>query len=300
MLTSAKQIRTAWTRFPFGPMNLVKNPNVFDFGHVIWNETRPAREAVMDTVSNFNLVMVMDYMAESLLLLKDELCWSLEDIAYFTMNKRPDKFRQVPPPDARDKVRSWSSLDYQIFEAANKTFWKRIKDAGPRFQEDLAKLKLLNAQLQKECLADKMVRDKSQPWFHIEGYALRNPDPTASNFPRCSAMVRSEIEFTNRLKRNQTRTGWTQKKQQKKMELNKKMELKKKKKQKPNKKQQKQNKKQQKTKRAIQNAKKNAKQNAKKNAKQKAKINAGKKQGKKKVIKIKPNGKNPKGARRNI
>ena len=43
---------------------------------------------VIDTVEKeFQLVMISDYMFESLVLLKDELCWDLEDVVYFTLTK---------------------------------------------------------------------------------------------------------------------------------------------------------------------------------------------------------------------
>ena len=43
----------------------------------------------------FDLVMIMDYFDESVVLLKRLVCWELDDILYFKSNERQDKERAV-------------------------------------------------------------------------------------------------------------------------------------------------------------------------------------------------------------
>ena len=190
-------------------MLLVKNPIAHDLNFDIWNQTDAAIAAILKKVkTDFHLILISDYMMESMLLLKDEFCWQLEDIVYFTMNKRPDKLRQKPPANAREKVRAWNKIDYVIFDYVNKTFWEKVRAAGPRFQHELSQLKQLQKDLDYTCLKRGEYRDPSQPWFPIISYKLRNDDIKSPNYKFCSDMIRPEISFTNLLKIKQSKRGW--------------------------------------------------------------------------------------------
>ena len=45
---------------------------------------------VAEILQKFDLIMISDYMDQSLILLKNELGWNIEDILYFSINKRFD------------------------------------------------------------------------------------------------------------------------------------------------------------------------------------------------------------------
>ena len=51
------------------------------------NETN-IKSTVAEIIRKFDLIMISDYMGQNLILLKDELGWNMEDILYFTINKR--------------------------------------------------------------------------------------------------------------------------------------------------------------------------------------------------------------------
>ena len=55
------------------------------------NETK-INSVVAEILQKFDLIMISDYMNESLILLKNELGWEMDDILYFTINKRYDHF----------------------------------------------------------------------------------------------------------------------------------------------------------------------------------------------------------------
>ncbi|XP_066922081.1 uncharacterized protein [Clytia hemisphaerica] len=200
------------TRKPRGNMYLVKNPNAFDLGFPTWLEDEEKVDAILDTVEkDYNLVMISDYMIESLVLLKDELCWNLEDIVYFTLNKRPKKYRQKIQDDSirRNKVRRWNNIDYKLFEHFNQTFWERVRKGGERFQKDVERLKLLNKELEEKCIDRGTYFDKSQPWFPILGYKIRDEAKGTDYYNLCQQMIKPEIEFNNFLRQKQSEHGWT-------------------------------------------------------------------------------------------
>ena len=41
------------------------------------------------------MVLIMEYFDESLVLLKRELCWELDDVVYFKLNQRSKEYKQA-------------------------------------------------------------------------------------------------------------------------------------------------------------------------------------------------------------
>ena len=190
---------------------LVKNPNAFDLGFRTWIENEESILKAVDTVrKDFNLVMISDYMLESLVLLKDELCWDLEDVTHFTLNKRPKKNRQpiTDTPQRREQIRNWSSIDYALFDYYNQTLWHRIAEKGEQFQRDVEKLKTLNKDFREKCIDSGTHYDKSQPWFHILGYKVKEDSKNKDYYELCKQMTRAEIDYNNVLREKQSRKGW--------------------------------------------------------------------------------------------
>ena len=77
--------------------------------------------------------MLTDYMLESLILLKWKLCLSMEDLIFFSSNKRSnseDTETSQKNLTLNEQMRKWNSADYLLYEVANRTFWETVKDFG--------------------------------------------------------------------------------------------------------------------------------------------------------------------------
>lgn len=163
---------------------LAKNPTTFDMGFSVWNEYQLQIDAILDRVKNsFNLVMVSDYMAESLVMLKEELCWDLDDVIYFTRNQREMEVNDR----LREKVKNWNKIDYAIFEHYNKTFWERVHEGGQRFQGEVKKINKASTWLRKKCSEATGFKELKESKYRI----------------LCENMLRSEIDYTKLLKLKQ-------------------------------------------------------------------------------------------------
>lgn len=200
------------TRHPKNPaMYLTKNPNAFDLGFRTWSQDHASVMKIIDTVQkDFQLVMISDYMLESLVLLKDELCWDLKDVVYFTLNKRPKRFRQAVNniSDQRKRVKKWNRIDYELFDHFNQTFWQKVKTKGAQFQKDVEKLRDLNKELEDKCIDHGTHYDKSQPWFPILGYKIKADAIGSTYYELCQQMSRSEIDYNNMLREKQSHLNW--------------------------------------------------------------------------------------------
>lgn len=60
----------------------------------------------------FDLVMIMDYFDESLVLLKRLLCWEIDDILYVKLNERKDNEKATRlSGSVQDNIRRWNKAD---------------------------------------------------------------------------------------------------------------------------------------------------------------------------------------------
>ncbi|CAH1787669.1 unnamed protein product [Owenia fusiformis] len=98
----------------------------------------------------FDLILVTDHMKESLVLLKDVLCWTLDDMLFvshkvanenivnFNTGGLQESNEHTPNMDIAVKnMRRYSRVDYGMFDFFNYTLWERIKTKGDAFRNDL-------------------------------------------------------------------------------------------------------------------------------------------------------------------
>ena len=153
--------------------NLLKNPALFDLGldrkyhdnlTVVGNYIRFLKQ-------EFDLVMLMEYFDESLVLLKRRFCWKMEDILYFKLNERMGIEKQDVTSQVREQIRKWNTADVLLYDAFNQTLWKTIEREGPGFVQDLALFKKLNEAMKKNMFR-REVSDPSVAWK--DSYGLRS------------------------------------------------------------------------------------------------------------------------------
>ncbi|XP_065660407.1 galactose-3-O-sulfotransferase 3 isoform X5 [Hydra vulgaris] len=173
-----------------GVFALAKNPNAFDLGFDIWNETSEYINKVLYSISqNIHLVMIMEYKEESLVMLKNELNWELEDVVFYVHNAR--KFKDNNTNDINDatkKVFDWNKLDAAIYKHFNETFWKKIKTSPLSFDEDVKKLKQWNTDLQGFCNFYKVTETSKRLLANYERKSGEN---------LCKDISMEDVQFTN-------------------------------------------------------------------------------------------------------
>ena len=100
---------------------------------------------------NFLLVMLVEYMDESLVLLKRLMCWKLQDILYHKKNE--GKYLKV---DAVNKenfeiYKNWSNVDHRLYQHFSEVFWRKAHAQGPDFMQEVAHFKQVNIQVLGYC-----------------------------------------------------------------------------------------------------------------------------------------------------
>ncbi|XP_067051347.1 galactosylceramide sulfotransferase-like isoform X2 [Acropora muricata] len=183
-------------------IHLVRNGMFFDLGlsPALQEDEERIWKAIKRLESEFSLVLIMEYFDESLVLLKREFCWDLDDVIYVKQNERKtgeNPFNNVSSPQLKDKIREWNKADLLLYEHFNKTFWSKIKQHGQEFYNDLAELKRKNEEIKRDCVSPEEVTEIA---FRLTGQIRAfKLNKRVSSFNRylCQKMLTNEINYIN-------------------------------------------------------------------------------------------------------
>ncbi|XP_040283697.1 galactose-3-O-sulfotransferase 4-like [Bufo bufo] len=191
-----------------------KNPMTFDLGFdhngpVSLKHFKLLWRAV-DTI--FDLVLIAEYFDESLVLLKDALCWNLDDVLSFPLNTRSDKSRSNVSDEAQERIKSWNQLDWQLYIYFNNSFWNHVERFGrKRMRYKVEELKKRRAQLSEKCLdsqvepsllKDKLMLPHQSGLAKILGYNLKS-GLEQNDQQLCHRLVLPEVQYNDLLKKKQ-------------------------------------------------------------------------------------------------
>lgn len=115
---------------------------------------------------DFDLMLIMEYFEESLVLLRRQFCWPLRSILYISKNVRKYK-NFVTKTNANDgheeyyKMlhKKWSQIDYILYDHFNETFWKKMASHSD-INEEVEYFKELNNNVTTYCMTPLSRREK--------------------------------------------------------------------------------------------------------------------------------------------
>ena len=106
----------------------------------------------LDTLQqDFTMVIIVEYFVESLILLKRKLCWTWKDIFYMKLNNGTYTYSNLNDPELESIYKSWSKLDYLLYDSFNKTFWKQIRQQPGDFFDEVIAFKTAMKEGQQFC-----------------------------------------------------------------------------------------------------------------------------------------------------
>ncbi|GCB84655.1 hypothetical protein scyTo_0025265, partial [Scyliorhinus torazame] len=151
--------------------------------------------------AHFALVMLAEHFDESLILLKDLLCWEMEDMMYFRLNARATGDVEPLDLELQWKALEWNQVDALLYAHFNRTFWRKVETFGrTRMAWEVAELRWLNARMAEACIeGDGPVGAAFQPWQpagrrNSAGYN-RKQQVEAPYEELCNAMLTPEMQY---------------------------------------------------------------------------------------------------------
>ena len=94
----------------------------------------------LEEIQKFEFILLEEYFDESLVLMKESFLWDWDEIIYLKSSR--DRFEKDmvdvdPSVDVHMKntkltkqINTWHNLDYEIYQSANSTFWRRAEQFG--------------------------------------------------------------------------------------------------------------------------------------------------------------------------
>ncbi|CAG5098205.1 Oidioi.mRNA.OKI2018_I69.XSR.g15459.t1.cds [Oikopleura dioica] len=162
---------------------VTRNSMTFQMGFDNFLKTLPSDDEMAEIISavdnEFDLVLLSEYLPQSLILLRHLLCMTWSDIA--TMSKNISQ-RKHFEEDTKEKIRRWQNVDTRVYEAANMTFWRKVKEFGEeKMTAEMAILEKMNTENAEKCVKGYRpvkelaveFRDYEPPGLTIEGIELK-------------------------------------------------------------------------------------------------------------------------------
>ena len=156
----------------------------------------------------FDLVMIMEYFDESLILLRRTLCWGFQDILYLPV--LPENPLEAPPIDAkefsqshRQKFYTWNAVDKALYNHFNVSLWHRIHMEGQSFHHELKEFRGLRSKVSKWC-ASAVGRKKLQL---VLPSSVWNPELIITPID-CKYMTRTDTFFVKSISRRYYKYGF--------------------------------------------------------------------------------------------
>ncbi|XP_061887792.1 galactosylceramide sulfotransferase isoform X1 [Entelurus aequoreus] len=191
----------------------LRNLLSFDFG--LDNNLEPddagVTASIWDLSTRFHLVLIAEHFEESLVLLKETLCWTTEDILYFKLNARKASAVTRLTPEMRAKALRWNGADWKLYRHFNDTFWAKVEAYGrERMEREVAELRRRNAEMRAACIeggeavdAEMIREERFLPWQPVGGKSIvgynMNKDVDAELRSTCERMLTPEIQYLDHL-----------------------------------------------------------------------------------------------------
>ncbi|XP_056117389.1 galactosylceramide sulfotransferase [Rhinichthys klamathensis goyatoka] len=187
----------------------LKNLQFFDFGFENDLDAGDPRvqQGIEYVEKHFQYVLISEHFEESLILLKDALCWQMDDLLFFRINARNATSVALMSTEMKTQARQWSGADWQLYRHFNATFWARVEAYGrSRMKEHVKELRRRNAEMEAICIDGaraveaKDITDRHmKPWqpigkASILGFNLRT-DIDQQYQELCRKMLTPEIQY---------------------------------------------------------------------------------------------------------
>ncbi|XP_070537337.1 galactose-3-O-sulfotransferase 3-like [Ptychodera flava] len=137
---------------------LSRNSQLYDLGldHCFHDNETIVTDHIKMLQETLDLVLIVEYYDESLILLKKLMNWTFDDIVYIPQNER--HCRLEIDLSMRVKIQNWNSVDKRLYDTFNKTFWDKVRDYGPSFDEDLRLFREKKDDVMTKCVDEVTVQ----------------------------------------------------------------------------------------------------------------------------------------------
>ena len=109
-----------------------RNQMMWDFGlnPVHFDNDTSIKAKIAEIDSTFDLVLITEKFGESMVLLKDLLCWDYADVTNLKLNAHDDATKSKISAAGRQKLQQWMHADYQLYNHFKDKFEAELDSFG--------------------------------------------------------------------------------------------------------------------------------------------------------------------------
>lgn len=183
-------------------LKLIRNGMFFDLGleSKDFNNMDEIRRKVQRLDREFHFVMLMEYFDESLIMLKNLLCWDMDDIVYFHHNQR--RTTQKRNTNLVKDIQQWSHADTVLYDYFKDKFLHKLRQQNEDFFHDITDLRTRNAVLRDICLNSTPGNDEGYQDVDIKGFKIWQ-NLTEPLKTMCDKMTWNEVRYLGYLRYKQ-------------------------------------------------------------------------------------------------
>ncbi|XP_055344897.1 galactose-3-O-sulfotransferase 2-like [Paramacrobiotus metropolitanus] len=186
--------------------DFARNPMMFDFGLDMedFENSKKIIEKIQEIDRRFALVMIAEHMEESLVLLRQLLCWSWDDVVVFRLNARKAQYKEKLSTNLQERARKWNRADSALYEYLLQKFHDHRKNYGiEKLGQDVETLREVTRSWYEFCVQAEISKNDTtdlrfQVWhpavsgFRLSAAGLRNAT--------CIRLAMAENPFTDALR----------------------------------------------------------------------------------------------------
>ncbi|KII60790.1 Galactosylceramide sulfotransferase [Thelohanellus kitauei] len=176
-----KKILGAWGR----------NPNFYDLGYdeSTLTDNQSISTLIQTIDDSFDFVMITELWEESVLLLKEKMCMSIDEIIMFEVNSRIVKSPELPE-SLKDRILEFNNADHQLYDY----FYQKLKKEALQLdRSDFDNYRKRKKFWEDVCIGGRTKKVSYRTKKYL-GYKLKSNIDDKYRI-QCEQMVMSEIEI---------------------------------------------------------------------------------------------------------
>jgi len=183
--------------------NLGRNQMLWDSGLEAsqMNNLTAVQQKIFELDRTFDLVMMADRFDESMILMKDLLCWDYEDVVNFKLNARKESKKVGLSEEARAELKKYLAADYTLYQHFQERFEQRIEEFGrARMNQELRILRTANEKMKAKCGLEVADNDQINGPNKLTGQGMVAYKTAQESDSQCQNFAISEMNFIEHLR----------------------------------------------------------------------------------------------------
>ena len=177
-----------------------RNKALYDLGldPAEMSEQEKVLSKIRSLEEEFDQVLILERLEESLVLMAGSLCWRLEQVSHVRLNSRKEDFVTSLSPESRDILAGWLWADRLLYEHFLGSHSQEVDTFGAsRMKNAVELLRGLNERLRSECVSE--VKENVEKVFQQNNGKIQQIVPSQER-AWCRDYFKTEISFTKSLR----------------------------------------------------------------------------------------------------